>query len=523
MKNKKLNNKKLKFGGLAVSSAAIVIAIVILLNVALNALDYAVDLSLDFSSSAVTEIDDVSTQILSRLTQDVEIIVNGDEKDFRKAAYETKKYTDENGKEVSTMVYSGKRFAAELLDCFRKGSDRISVDYVDPRYNPGYFKERNITLKEDVFVTVYCKATQKYSFIYNDVFDDSQYVSFERQLDAAVQNVTLRDVKKIGIIQGHNETEFPFFEKLMTLNAFDIDLSVDITKEEISEDVDILVIANPTISYSTEDIKNLRDFLYHNGDYDRSLVVFMDNTVPENPLLEDFLKNEWGIDYTENTVFDPSHSSTITDVYEPFLTVGYNDSNASTAIADILYTDNNPLKVSLGKTRALDIVFDSKNAVKTTPLLMTIGDGSFGKDYTTGKLEVTAENFKDIKKGANDTEGPHTIGAMSFIQKSSTLDDEYNVSMSSVVCFGTTSIIDNYYISNMAGYTSASSEYATGLFRYLSHDDSVVKIVSTPLTTGTLEFDSDRTVYVVALVCIAAVPLICAVTCIVVYRKRNYL
>ena len=106
---------------------------------------------------------------------------------------------------------------------------------------------------------------------------------------------------------------------------------------------------------------------------------------------------------------------------------------------------------------------------------------------------------------------------------SETLETEEKITMSSVVCFGTTSLLNTYYISNAAGYTPASGEYTLGIFSYLSHDDSVVRILSSSLATGALEFDSDRTTYIVAIICIALVPACCAVVCVVTWRKRKYL
>ena len=316
--------KKIRYASVATVATIVCIVAAILINILFTSLDKRFDLSADFSGSRITGIDSVSVDIVGRLPYSVEVIVNGNEDDFRGATYDTAQSTDsETGETKTRIVYSGKRYTAELLDSFAKTSDKISVSYVDTRYNPGFFKERNITVGDGVYITVYCPQTQKYSFIYDDVFSGVQYISFERQLDAAMRNTTMTDVKKIGIVKGHGEEDFPYFEELLKLNGYEVKLSVDLSSATLAEDVEILVIANPKTTYSTSDISALRDYLYHNGAYDRNLAVFMDNSAPENPLLEKFLSEEWGITFTTQTVFDPANSSTVADVYEPFLKLDY--------------------------------------------------------------------------------------------------------------------------------------------------------------------------------------------------------
>ena len=516
--------KKFKYGSVAAVSTAVCIVAAVLINILFTGLDSAFDLSADFSGSRITGIDSVSADIVGRLPYGVEIIVNGNEDDFRGATYDTQQTPDRaTGETKAQIVYSGKRYTAELLDSFRQASDKISVSYIDTRYNPGYFKERNIILEDGVYITVYCPQTQKYSFIYDDVFSGIQYIPFERQLDAAMRNTTMSDVKKIGIVKGHGEEQFPYFEELLRLNGYEVELNADLLSEDLAAELDILVIINPKTTYSSSDISALRDYLYHDGAYDRSLAVFMDNSAPENPLLEKFLSEEWGLTYTTETVFDPANSSTVADAYEPFLKINYGTSVAAKGIAGTLADDGTYLKTALGKTRAINIAFENKNTVSTTPLLSTFGKNSFGRDYSQGSLEVGSDNFASIEKQDGDSSGPHIIGAMGYVRRSQTLDAEEKVTMSSVVCFGTTSLLDTYYLSNAAGYTPASGQYTLGRFSYLSHDDSVLRILSSSLATGVLEFDSDRTTYTVAVVCIALVPAICAAVCIVTWRKRKYL
>ena len=92
--------KIIKYGSITTVSVAVVTAAVIALNVMLTVLDAAFGLSLDFSQFGLTEIDDVSKDFLKTLDTDIEIIINGNEDEFKASTWDSVTVTnDEDGTE----------------------------------------------------------------------------------------------------------------------------------------------------------------------------------------------------------------------------------------------------------------------------------------------------------------------------------------------------------------------------------------------------------------------------------------
>ena len=86
--------KKIRYASVATVATIVCIVAAILINILFTSLDKRFDLSADFSGSRITGIDSVSVDIVGRLPYSVEVIVNGNEDDFRGATYDTAQSTD---------------------------------------------------------------------------------------------------------------------------------------------------------------------------------------------------------------------------------------------------------------------------------------------------------------------------------------------------------------------------------------------------------------------------------------------
>ncbi|PWM46014.1 MAG: hypothetical protein DBX47_03115 [Clostridiales bacterium] len=521
--NKK-TKKIIKYGGLTTAVVAVVVATVIALNITLTTLDAAFGLSLDFSQAGLTEIDQISKDFLKTLNKDIEIIINGSEEEFKKATGDTVTVTDkESGSEANQTVVSGKRYTYEVVDSYRKNSDKISTYYIDVRYNPGFFKDRNITFKSDDFIIIYCPENGRYFSIPNDIFSDYTLISLERRIAAGIYNTTKDNLRRVAIVTGHNEQNaaYPYISELLTNNAYLVE-TLDITSvEQIDGDIDILVVISPQLTYNTNDILKLRKYMSGGENLGRNLVVFTDTETPGNPFLEDFLSTEWGLQVGPDVVYDPANSSTVLNTTEPFLKVAYPSNSVAQAAADNLYEQNAYQFLSLGKTRNIIRSFEKKNAVQTAALLSTFDGNSFGRPIS--KNIVASDDFKNVTKQAGDTTGPLNVAAMSYIQKSDDTDNVYGLYSSNVVLFGSTSILDTRYMANMTGTTQSSAEYILSLFEFLVNEDNVIKITATSLTSSSISFQSDVSAYVTIGIIVCLVPVICAVFAIIKWRQRKYL
>lgn len=516
--------KIIKYGSITTVSVAVVTAAVIALNVMLTVLDAAFGLSLDFSQFGLTEIDDVSKDFLKTLDMDIEIIINGNEDEFKASTWDSVTVTnDEDGTESNQSGVSGKRYTYELVDSFRKNSDKITVYYIDSRYNPGFFKERGISLEEDDFIIIYCPYSGRSFSITNDVFTYYTMISLERRIAAGIYQTTKDDLRRVAIISGHNEkiSEYPYIYELLTNNAYLVE-TLDLTSvDEIDGDIDILVVISPQLTYSSNDILKLRAYMNGGENLGRNMVVFTDTETPDNPFLEDFLSTEWGLEIGDEVVYDPANSSTVLNTTEPFLKVAYPANSVAQAAAGDLYAANAYQFLALGKTRNINRSFESKNGVQTAALLSTFDSNSFGRPISQNIVD--SFDFKNVTKQEGDSTGPFNVAAMSYIQKSGDTDKVYSLYSSNVVLFGSTAVLDTRYMANMTGSTQSTAEYILSLFEFLVNDDNVIDIGSTSLIHSGIFFDSDIVAYVTIGVIICLIPSVCAVFAVMTWRRRKNL
>ena len=524
MENKRVN-RRLKYGALSVSLTVFVLAAAILLNVVMGVLDSRFDLTADFSVIQTTQIDEVSEAYVEEFNKTglhVELIVNGNESEFKKASYDVQ--TTDTG--ASSSIFSAKRYTYELMQSFMSKSDNIEVHWIDVRYNPQFFKERGITVSDTTFITVYCEETKRSFLIDESVFDDSEYIGLERRIDGGIKNVTSEGLRTIGVIRDHGESVDSYLWDLAELNGYNVEFIDLYDTEEISDDISFVIICNPTVTYNSEDIKKLDAYLNpavkgETNDGDRSLIVFADADMPQNPLLEDYLSTIWGIRLGSYMAFDPSNSNSILSVSEPSIRVNYTSTGPSLAIAGELADVKNYLNLTLGKARNLELTFETNSdGVQTTTLLKTFDANSFGIEIGT---PVDPTDFKNISRGEDDIKGPLTVGAMSYKQGSYDNGDQYGLTSSNVLVFGSTSLLDTYYLSNIAGNTSSTSEYVLSMLAYLSGNENVVKITAKSFIAGTLEFGSDVMTVVISSLVIGLVPVICVAVAVIRWRKRKYL
>jgi len=204
----KINKNKVKFGSLATLFTILFIAVVIIVNVVVNLAAERFNLKVDLTSEKVFTLDQETLDFLAELESPVEIIILGDETTYRSA--------------VSTSgAIAPQRYVVETVDNYVRQSDKVSVHFVDPRYNPNFFKERNITLddgtdtSENIFLVVYSPETQRYRFIKDTIFENLMYVGLERRLTAGMLYTTVKDIQTVAIIKGHGEASLPYFQETL--------------------------------------------------------------------------------------------------------------------------------------------------------------------------------------------------------------------------------------------------------------------------------------------------------------------
>lgn len=505
----KINTKKIKYNSLTTVSTALVLAVIILINVAVGLAGERFNLSIDLTEEQVFTLDAETIEYLKSVETPVELIVVGEEQAYSTAVSETN-------------AISPERYVYETLNNYARENSNISIHYVDPRYNPYFFKSRGISLDdgtdtaENIFLVVYCPETQRFRYVKDTIFEDLQYVGLERRVTSGILYTTKEDIQTVAFVKGHGESDYAYFQQTLIENGYDAKLiNIQDFDTLMGYDIDILVIANPTRDYSVDDINKIDEWLSNNEELGKHLMVFMDLNTSSNKYLEEYLL-EWGLSLGTESIFDTSNSYTFTNAVYPLLKVQYGE--ATSIIAEELATGNFNQFVQLGTARAVYAEFESKDSIQTYPMIIT-ADTAFSR--FTASTNIASSDWKNFKKQEGDTVGPFNLSVLA--QK--TRYEGTTPYSSSVYLCGSTSFIDDYFMSNIDGNNKQTAEYMIKLIKYLvsSTQGYDTEILPTQLIFSSLNFTETYQITAVFIGLVFGIPLAFAVVGIIVHRRRKFL
>ena len=503
--------KKAKYYSVSTLFTVIFLAAAILLNILFGILSNKVNLRLDLTAESIFTISETSKSLISELSETdkkVELIIAADEEKARERA------SSSGSSAVSVFKY-----IIETCESYSKEYGGISVSFVDPTYNPYYYSSRGINLADGtdpnvsgaVIMVVYSPDTGRYKLIKSTAVQNLQYIGFERRLSSAVLFVSKDNLQTVGFITGHGEDSAPYYQQLLEDNGYVLEYIKLSDVEKIPDSISMIAIVNPTRTYDTADIEKIDAFLTNGELLGKHLMVFGDLDMAENPLLETYLKDEWGISFGKKCVFDGNNDY----IYEiqgsgiTFLTVDYSE----TSVAGSLASSDSPLRVLLGKTKSVKREFDSLDNIKTYSLLSS-SETSYSKNI------VNYQNGKTYAKEEGDSEGPFDIGVISVKSRY----DGTVKTTSNVAVFGTTALMDSVFLTNYYGATQATSEYMLNFTKSLvaSTEGIDTDIISVNLAGDKLRFSSN-TEYILSFTSIIIiVPLIFAGIGVFRLIKRKY-
>jgi len=505
----RINKNKVKFGSLATVFTILFIAIVIAINIVVTLAAERFTLKVDLTTEHVFTLDQETIDFLAELESPVEIIILGDEQTYRSAT-------------STADAIAPTRYVVETVDNYLRESEHVTVHFVDPRYNPNFFKTRNITLDdgtdtaENIFLVVYSPETQRYRFVKDTIFENLQYVGLERRLTAGMLYVTVEDIQTIAIVKGHGEESLPYFQETLKDNGFDVKYITLQEFDAIPDFVSILIVNNPTRAYSDDDIAKIDLWLNNNELLGHHLMVFTDLDMPKNPKLEDYLV-EWGLSLGTENVFDYSNSYAFTNAAYPLLKVKYADD--AMTLAEDLGREGYYQFVQLGAARSVNRLFESKDS-RTTYSVIDTFPTAFSR--FTASTTLAPSDWKNFQYNEEtDTVGPFNLSAISRqVRYEGTTEFS-----SSVYLCGSTSFVDDYFISNIDGNNQQTAEFMIKLSKFLvaSKQSYDTDILPTQLIFDTLAFTTTTEVIITVLGILIGLPAILAVVGLIVWRKRKFL
>ncbi len=141
------------------------------------------------------------------------------------------------------------------------------------------------------------------AFIYDSTVSESYYTSYcgEEVFASMVMQVLNEETKKVQFTTFHSEQVDSMFGSILACAGYEID-TVNLRKDEIDEDTDLIVISNPQTDFERSaegssvrsEVDKLREFIKEGG----NIYVALDPYVDKLVSLEGFLA-ECGISYSE--------------------------------------------------------------------------------------------------------------------------------------------------------------------------------------------------------------------------------
>ena len=389
---KPLNKRKLKYGSLATGLTVLFIVAVILVNAVVTALFERFPINIDLTSESIYSVSKETEDYVSSLTVAIDITVMATEEQYR-----------------SVSEYSVQ--CAELLEKYAQYNPLITVRYKDLLSNPDFVANYSQSLEQgdiivepadgdhtrvkvvkltdiinvaedyESYLTSYAQyygaATTHNLFYSNKLIASS---NAEQALTSAVMAVSDANPITVAVLSytGANESDISGLSNLLDKNGYML-TSVNIQTEEISEEVDIVIIPAPKVDYTEAETEKLQKWLTNNGVLGKDLIYIASPEQPKTPNL-DALLYRYGVVVEQKIIYETNSNYYYGTQSTTFQT-----------IVDDEFTQGitNPyLSLVVPNSRAVTTRFEDADAYNSCKILATSSSSAVLRD-----MYDTAENW----------------------------------------------------------------------------------------------------------------------------------
>lgn len=313
---------------------------------------------------------------------------------------ETKKMMSSLEEDIKLYVLANEKQADSTLDATLKKyadlSSHVKVSYVDPAVNPKFFTK--YTDSDVSFNSIIVESSKRYkvidySNIYQTQLDYSTYSSVvtgydgEGQLTSAIAYVTMDDMPKMYLLEGHGEA------------VFDADFTAAIKKENIEyetinlmnydvvpEDASCVISYAPSEDFSDDDTEKMLNYMKKGGNV-FLIAGYTENEMTNFSQLLDF----YGVEATKGYVIEGDRNCYYQNPYFLLPQIIYDD------ITQSAYNSGNYVFVP----GALGLTVEERDEVTAVTFLLTSENS-----YARNDMESSA----GYEKQAGDQEGPFAVG-----------------------------------------------------------------------------------------------------------------
>ncbi len=376
-----INKRHLKYGSLATGLVVLFIAAVVLVNVVVTMLFDRFPITLDLTGNSIYTVSEETKNYISGIEAPVDITVMATEDNFRGIS----DYTNQ---------------CSELLASYAQYNPNITVRYKDLLSNPDFVSNYSqnlgncdiiveladsthtrvkvitladiITVPEEYEPTLAGMKQQTGGLYTHQQFNYQGLITSsnaEQALTGAIMAVT--DANPITVctlrFPGGNESDVSGLTNLLDKNGYNI-TSMDIQRDEISEDADILVIPAPKVDYTEAETEKITNWLTNGGKLGRDIIYVASAEQGKTPNL-DALLYRYGITVEPKMIYETNtdyYSNTPNYTFQTLVSENYRKDIGNPALS-MFIADSRAISTRFENTDSYNsceaLVVSSKNAV----------------------------------------------------------------------------------------------------------------------------------------------------------------
>lgn len=438
-----IKSRKFKYGTLATIFTVIFIIAVLLVNIFAGYMTDRFVWEVDMTKEKLFEISEDTKEVLADLNEPITITVLADETTYR----------DTPSSNSGSVNLLGNIY--EILQRYETlAGGKISVRYINPNLNPKLVEQYNTlgNVSSNDIIIESSKRFKKLSphNLYSAKTDErtgtTYYVGLraEQRITSGILFVTSDQISKAAYVRGHNELyNIDELDTLLNYANYEI-ININLLREEIPEDVTLLIIDAPTNDFTIDEIDKLDAYFDRGGD---ALVAMTPNVTDELKNLS-LLFEEWGVKYQDQVIFDSQQS------HSGFPSYVIPEIKIFEGITSYLEYKNHYAMIP----GALSIeLTDTQTSINTVSVLMTSSPTSYAKP-----VDQAAMGYDQLE---TDAVGPFN---MTVLSERIVTDKNLNYIRSSVLfcnvglltesVLETSAFLNRDYIGSCLNYISEYSE-----------------------------------------------------------------
>ena len=403
-----------------------------------------------------------------------------------------------------------------ILKNYDEEYDFISVKYIDINRNPQlidkYLNNTAASPKSTSVIVTNGTNSIVYSidtfFVSSDANSSSFYaINADQKIVSAIMRLA-GDTPLAYFVTNHGESvDNTALREIFVDAGYEVK-NIDLTTENIDPAAKMVVINNPKTDFwgadqAVNEIKKLDALL----DGSAGLMVFLDETANELPILEDFLEY-WGVRFERHNVRDYSSSVPGTDGKVIF--AKYTTSGNGASITKSLRESSSPQKPVITNCRPISLLYgDTEETAKY-----------FSENHATRYASSILTTSSDAVAYPLDGEGESVKGAVNVLTLTVQHRLKDNVAQQSfVIAGGTNAFSDSEYIN---GSSYANKDILYNAMKIIAKKNVPLGIRAKVYSDASLTITAKEANTWTA-VCTLLFPATIALVGIIVYARRRYL